>query len=583
MAEIDGGEMLIRVLQGAGIQLAFTLHGGHLDSIFQAALDRDFRLIDTRHEQAAGHAAEGYARTTGKIGVAMVTAGPGVTDVVSAVTNAYLDCIPTLFIGGAAPLRDAEALPLQGGIDQVALMAPITKWSTRVTHPHRIPDLVAQALRVATTGRPGPVFLEIPIDVLFRRTEEEQLTFAEQLRPEAAPSAPPQAVEQTLAWLAEAERPAILAGGGAHFSGAAGELVAFAECTGTPVFSNSKALGLVPADHPLCGRGFGTLSAAGAAAGPADLVLIFGARLGLNTGGRGAPLIPAGARIVQVDIAGEEIGRNREIHLGIAADCRETLRALNAAAAARPWPDRSSWQQAVHEAVGLPARRLEEALRSDKAPIHPFRLATEVVRAAGPEAILVADGGETSGWVASAAEVYAPGRYLSHGYLGCLGTGPGFAIAAKVAHPDRRVVCVTGDGSVGLNFAEFDTMTRHGLDIVTVISNDRIWGMSAHGQDILYGEGRRVAVELAPTRYERAAAGFGCHPEFVEKPDELAPALERAFSAGRPACVNVMIDPEVVSPGTQAMYGPPRESRPTGTSASPKRTAIPYYENLEES
>ncbi len=171
MAEIDGGEMLVRVLQGAGIQLAFTLHGGHLDSIYQAALDRDFRLIDTRHEQSAGHAADGYARTTGKIGVAMVTAGPGVTDVVSAVTNAYLDCVPTLFIGGAAPLRDAEALPLQGGIDQVALMAPITKWSTRVTHPYRIPDLVAQALRVATTGRPGPVFLEIPIDVLFRRTE----------------------------------------------------------------------------------------------------------------------------------------------------------------------------------------------------------------------------------------------------------------------------------------------------------------------------------------------------------------------------------------------------------------------------
>src|SRR5512139_1345109 len=177
MAKIDGGEMLVRVLEQEGVREVFTLHGGHLDAIFQAARSRRLRWIDTRHEQAAGHAADGWARTTGRVGVAVVTAGPGVTDVVTAVTNAYLDCIPTLFIGGAAPLRDAETMPLQGGFDQIELMRPITKWAHRITHTHRIPDIVAQALRTATTGRPGPVFLEIPIDVLFSKVEEEKTVF----------------------------------------------------------------------------------------------------------------------------------------------------------------------------------------------------------------------------------------------------------------------------------------------------------------------------------------------------------------------------------------------------------------------
>ncbi|NUQ55979.1 MAG: thiamine pyrophosphate-binding protein, partial [Dehalococcoidia bacterium] len=217
---IDGGELLVRVLKKHGIGTIFTLHGGHLDSIFQAALDHEIRLIDTRHEQAAGHAAEGWARTTGQPGVAIVTAGPGVTDVVTGAANAYLDCIPTLIIGGAAPLSDAEMLPLQGGLDQVDLMRPVTKWSHRVTHTQRIPDLVAQALRVATTGRPGPVFLEIPVDVLFRKVEEDSAALPERVRPEAAPSASPGAVAKAIEWLARAERPAILAGGGAWFAGA---------------------------------------------------------------------------------------------------------------------------------------------------------------------------------------------------------------------------------------------------------------------------------------------------------------------------------------------------------------------------
>jgi thiamine pyrophosphate-dependent acetolactate synthase large subunit-like protein len=580
MARIDGGEMLIRVLVSHGIREVFTLHGGHVDAIYQAALNHKVRLVDTRHEQAAGHAADGWARTTGRPGVAIVTAGPGVTDVVTGIANAYLDCIPTLFIGGAAPLADAETLPLQGGFDQIEMVRPITKWAFRITHTHRIADLVAQALRVATTGRPGPVFLEIPIDVLFASVEEERVLFPRQIRPETAPAPPREAVERAIEWLRGAERPAILAGGGAWFSGAGDLLVTFAERTGIPVFVNAKARGLIPDDHPLAGRGFGNLAVVALTGGGApDIVMLLGARLGLFTGGRSSPLIPDRARIIQVDIAGEEIGRNRDIDLGIVADVRETLRALDAAAHERTWPDRTAWRLAITQARDAHRLMFAEAVEKQTAPIHPYRLAHTIAASVEPDAILVADGGETASWLDMVAEVRGGGHWLSHGYLGCLGTGLPFAIAAKVAHPDRQVVCITGDGSVGLNFAEFDTMVRHRLPIVTVVNNDRQWGMSLHGQDLIYGKERRAVTELAATRYDLAAAGFGCHGEHVEDLRDLLPALQRALESGKPACVNVMTDPEVISPLTLAMYGAFKASSASaqGAARDTDKVVMPYY------
>lgn len=584
MARVDGGELLVRVLERAGIDTIFTLHGGHLDAIYQAARERKLRLVDTRHEQAAGHAADGWARTTGKPGVALVTAGPGFTDCVTAIANAYLDCIPTLFIAGASPLREAETLPLQGGIDQVAMVVPITKWAHRVTHTERIPDLASQALRIATTGRPGPVFLELPIDVLFARVDEERAPIPARIGSDGAPAPAPAVVERALDLLEAAERPAILAGGGAWFSGAGSALVAFAERIGAPVFSNGKAHGLVPADHPLCGRGFATLAvAARAGQGEADCVLVVGARLGLFTGGRGGRLIPPGAKVIQIDVAAEEIGRNRDVDLAIAADCRESLVALDAAASGRQFRDHRTWIEAVQKLRHAHRFAFTEALASEKAPIHPYRLASEIARMLPRDAIVVADGGETASWMDMVADVHSGGSWMSHGYLGCLGTGMPFAIAAKVAHPGRPVLCIVGDGSVGLNFAEFDTMVRHNLPIVVVVNNDQIWGMSAHGQDLIYGEGRRVVTELGPTRYDLAAAGFGCHAEHVVDPAEIRPALERAFASGRPACVNVMTDPSVISPVTVAMVGGARPQPASAPSADAKSTIqIPYYENLED-
>jgi acetolactate synthase-1/2/3 large subunit len=573
MAKIDGGEMLIRVLKQQGVREIFTLHGGHLDAIFQSALDHSIRLIDTRHEQAAGHAADGWARTTGRPGVAIVTAGPGVTDVVTAVTNAYLDCVPTLFIGGAAPLSDAEMLPLQGGFDQVAMMHPITKWAHRITHTHRIADIVAEALRIATTGRPGPVFLEIPADVLFKRVDESTVFFPQHIRPGAAPAPAPEAIDRAIELLRAATTPVILAGGGAWFAGAGSELVAFAERTGIPVFPNAKARGLVPDNHPLAGRSFTNLAALAQMSGLVpDVILLLGARLGLFTGGRSGMMIPNSAQVIQVDIEGQEIGRNRDIELGIVADCREALRALDAAAARQTWPDRSALQESVRQVRDLPAMMFADALTAQAAPIHPYRLAHAIATTVEPDAIIVADGGETASWMDMTASVRNGGHWLSHGYLGCLGVGMPFAVAAKAAHPDRQVVCIVGDGSVGLNFAEFDTMVRHGLNIVTVVNNDQQWGMSAHGQQLMYGKERQVVTGLAPTRYDLAAAGFGCHAEHVEQPGDLVPALQRALTCGKPACINVMTDPAVIAPVTQMLVA----------SSAPKpeeddKVRMPYY------
>jgi len=298
------------------------------------------------------------------------------------------------------------------------------------------------------------------------------------------------------------------------------------------------------------------------------------------TGGRRS-IIPPDAKVIQVDIEPEEIGRNRDIQLGIAGDCREVLRQMLAGAKSRPWSSRTAWLDALAAAKTGRARAFAHVLDSDATPIHPHRLGHDIAASLDEDAIVVADGGEAADWIGSALQQKHPGCFLSHGYLGCLGIGLPFGAAAKLAFPERQVLVVTGDGSVGLNFAEFDTMVRHNLPVVTVIFNDQAWGMSKHGQQIMF-QGRTVATELGLVRYEKAAEGFGCHAELVERPEEITPALERAFASGRPACLNVLIDGEPIAPVTLAMMGmaaaPPKA--PAQAPAEKKaqdETLLPYY------
>ncbi|UCH86294.1 MAG: thiamine pyrophosphate-binding protein [Dehalococcoidia bacterium] len=543
MATIDGGEMVARILEREGIREIFTLPGD-VDLILRAAESRGFRIIDTRHEQAAGHMADGWARVTGRPGVAAVTSGPGVTDVVTAVANAYADAIPMLVLAGRSAIVEDETVAQQS-LPQVEMMRPITKWAYTVPRPQRIAEFTAMALRQATTGRPGPVFLDIPDDVMKAQVEEERVFFPEEYRPKAPPAAQTEAIAKAMDALESAQRPVILAGGGVWFAQAADELREFAALTQIPVLANGKARGCVPEDTPL---GFGDFVPL--AAGQPDVVLVLGARLGLFTGGRYLSLIPASAKVIQVDIEGEEIGRNRDVQLGIVGDCREVLRQLLEGARQHPWPQRDAWLEVLGRTRQGRSQAFAAGLASSEPPIHPFRLATEVARFLPDDAIIAADGGEAWDWMNSAAVVKRPGHWLSHGYLGCLGVGLSFGMAAKLAHPNKPVLVTTGDGSIGLNFAEFHTAAKHNLPVVVVVFNDKAWGMCKHGQEMARGKGQTVATELGLVHYEKAAEGLGAYGELVEKPADIVPALKRAFKSGKPACLNVLIDPDAVSPAT---------------------------------
>ena len=569
---ISGGELVVRTLVQEGVDTVFVLHGGHLDAIFQACLDHRVRVLDTRHEVAAGHAADAYARSTGKIGVAMATAGPGFTNVLTAITQAYLDCSPVLFLAGAAPLRDAEKLPLQGGIDQVAMAKPVTKWAAQVTRTELIPHMVGQAIREATSGQPGPVMLELPIDVLFSQVPDGSVALPATITADTAPAPPSDVVDRALDLLQSAERPIMVAGGGALFSGCQQELIAFAEMTGIPVLTNNKARGVMPTDHPLSGHGVSNLAVARATGlGIPDVALFLGARFGLFTepGLFSPERVPDDStRIIQVDISGREIGRNRPVELPIVADVRETLAAFCAAGRARDWPDRGAWARGINQGASWHTMAFQEAIEATQG-LHPYEALTEVMDALDEDTIVCADGGEAAIWAEYVSRAKHPGQFMGHGYLGCLGIGLAFALGAQVAHPDRRVVCVTGDGAAGFNIQEFDTMVRHNLPIVTVVLNNRAWGMCVHGQESMYGGNRLVATELGESRYDKVAEGFGGHGELVESADGIGQALKRALDSGLPACVNIVTDLDART-SDQTEMTPDSEIE------------IPYYANLEK-
>ena len=570
--------MLVRGLEQEGVHEVFTLHGGHLDAIYAACDAHRLRVIDTRHEQAAAHMADGWARTTGRPGVAIVTAGPGVTDAVTGVANAFMDSIPMILIGGRSPLADDDKLPLQA-VDQMNILRPITKWARSVTHTHRIPEYVRAAFRHATSGRPGPVFLELPIDVLFARADEERIEFPKDYQPRGPAGPSKAALAQALTWLREAKRPAVLAGGGVWFAQAAAELTRFAELTNTPVMTNAKARGSIPEQHPLCFGGFGAIHPAThkKSGESADLVILLGTRIGLFTGGRNS-VIPGNARVVQVDIEPEEIGRNRNIELGIVSDCGEFLRQAIEAAKDEHFEGHEEWLERLGAVRNSTRHRFDEALKDRPGSIHPARMAHEIAKTLSPEAIVVADGGETAAWMSNAWTARHPGRFLTHGYLGCLGTGLPFALACKAAHPDEQVFCIVGDGSAGLNFSEFHTAVKNHLPVTVVINNDQQWGMSKHGQELMWGKGRHMATDLGMVHYERAAEGLGAQGELVERAEDIAPALSRALSSGRPTCINIVTDRDVIEPGTLAMYsaGLPRPSSEK-KAESGSETTLPYY------
>ncbi|HLZ22043.1 MAG TPA: acetolactate synthase [Ktedonobacterales bacterium] len=540
-----GGLLVAEMLQREGVETVFTLSGGHIAAIYDGCVRRGIRVVDTRHEQVAVHAAEGWAKVTGRPGVALLTAGPGVTDGITGIANAYLGGSPIVVFGGAAPVEHWDRGALQE-MPMVEMLRPITKWARTVVQTRRVADYTAMAFREATAGRPGPVFLECPMDVLnaIIPTADAILPGAG-YRVAAKPQGDPARIAEAVALLERAERPVIFAGTTVWWDTAAESLRTLAERQQAPVFLNGMGRGSLPPDHPL----FFSL-ARRAALGGADLILLVGTKLDFRLNYGQPPLIPAETKIVWIDTLAREIGVNRGAEVGIAGDVAAILTQLSNAL--RSAVNHDSWLATVRESEKT-ARDVEEALmRSDQTPIHPLRLCRELRDVLDRDAYVIGDGGDIVSYGARVLNAWEPGHWLDAGPMGTLGAGTGYAIATKLARPDKQVAVLFGDGAFGLNGMEFETMVRHNLPVVGVVGNDGQWAQIKHPQKAMLGHS--TAADLTSgIRYDRMVEALGGYGELVERPEDLRPALERAFASGRPACVNVLTDPTVVySRSTQA-------------------------------
>jgi len=502
-----------------------------------------------RHEQSAGHAADGWARVTGKPGVAIVTAGPGVTDVVTAVANAQRAQVPLVVIGG----QGARALSQFGGQDRgslqdmnhVELMRPICKWAVSVPETRRLADYVQSAFRVAASGVPGPVFLEMPLDVLFGGCDDADVVSYEGYRTEARPAGDPAQVRRAADLLAGASRPMLIVGSQWRWSTRRQGLDELLAAAPMPVFLNGMARGALRRGNALqfarCRKD---------ALGEADVVVIVGTPLDFRLGY--GESIPASAKLVQVDLDGAEIGRNRRVDVGVVGDGGLVLAQLAQELAGRA-PDTAAWVAQVREHERRRVAKTADEVASASDPINPLYLCSRLNRFVDSRTIVVGDGGD---FVASAAyvlEVDGLSSWMDPGPLGTLGVGPGFAMAAKLARPDHRVILVSGDGSFGLNGFEVEAMARQGIDVKVVIGNDGAWTQIRRGQLDMYGAERAVATSLSRARYDLVAQGLGAHGEHVTRAAEIDGALARAFAHPGPAVVNVEIGASEFRKGSLAV------------------------------
>ena len=533
MATITGSEVLAQALRSQGVDTLFYLMGGPMLETEAACIKLGIRAVDTRHEQAAALAAHAWTRVTRRPGVCMGCSGPGTTNLVTGVANAFTDCAPLVAIGGSSP-RVYLGMEAFQEIDQVAIMKPITKRAERIYDARRIPDVVATAFREATAGRPGPVYLDLPGDVLGEKIEEESVEYPAAWRPAPRSLGDPAAVREAIALLARAERPVILGGSGVWWSDGAAAFQAFVEATGIPFYTTPISRGLVPEDHALA-----FLNARSKAFTEADVVLAVGTRFNWVIQFGRPPRFAADMKVIHVDVNPAQLGHNRAVDVPIAGDARLVLDQLRAEAEGKLDPKRyAAWTGKLRTLDAEKSSEMDKAMSVDTAPIHPLRLCKEIRDFLRRDAILVVDGQEILNYGRQAIPTFVAGHRLNSGTLGTMGVGLPFGVGAKVAKPDTQVVVLHGDGSYGINAMEIDTAVRHKIPVVVVISNNGGWTANAPWTRPLPKPGRN----LGHTRYDKVAQELGAHGEFVEKPHEIRPALERAFASGKPAVVNVITD-----------------------------------------
>ncbi|HET7054153.1 MAG TPA: acetolactate synthase [Solirubrobacterales bacterium] len=527
-----GGRIVAKALKSRGVSHLFTLSGGHLFSIYDGCKAEGIEIVDVRHEQTAAFAAEGFAKATRCVGVAALTAGPGVTNGMSAIAGAQANCSPLCVLGGRAPELRWGSGSLQE-IDHLPSVAPLVKSAETVKEAGAIGSRTAAALDVALSAPFGPTFVDYPLDVVF---SEAEAGIPDPPQVERRPAA---GIEEAAALLDGAERPAVMAGSGLYWGHGEGELRALAEALGIPVFLNGLGRGCLAADHELAFS-----RARGAGLKGADVVLVIGVPIDFRLGFGGS--FGEEAKLIRVDAAPNALAANRVPDVDLVGDVAATIEALRGSVSAgRGRTD--AWLGQLRE-VEAEKRAAEQAeLNDGRSPLHPVRIYKELGEVLDRDAIVIGDGGDFVSYAGRFIETYEPGCWMDPGPFGCLGAGPGQALGAKLAHPERQVCLLLGDGAFGFAGMEFDTLARHGLPVVGVMGNNGIWALEHHPMKFLYGYS--VAAELRPeTRYEKAVEALGCDGVLVRNPTELRPALERAFESGRPTLVNVLTDPEVVYP-----------------------------------
>ena len=548
MAKVTGSHLISRALELEGVSNVFTLAGDHILPVLDVMADGDFRFIDTRHEQAAVHMAEAWARVTGQLGVCMYTT-PGFANAVPGLTNALHADAPVLSIAGCADLADLGRGAMQE-IDQVEMAAPVVKGSFMVHDARRIPDFIARAVRLAFSGRRGPVHLTIPIDVQDQVVEEDDVVFynPHEYRPAKGALAQPGLVRQVVELLRQAQRPLVIAGDGAGYAASGQVLQQFIETTRVPVVTEGQARGLVSDDHPQVFGFFERgLNRAASKLRDADLVVLLGRKQDYSIGYCRPPAVAADAKIVQIDPAAAEIGRNRGVAVGIAGDVTAVLEQITLEARQHSWPE-LPWLDDLRAARAAQAE-WAEALAATDTPMHAMYVHKTLEEALRPDDCLVFDGGDFCHFGRARLPARNKGRWSYVSTLGMLGSSLPTALATKLAFPESRVIVLSGDGAFGFNGMEFDTAVRHNLKVTCVLGNDSAWGIDRQIQLGLYG--RPVATDLLPTRYDTVVEGLGGYGELVETPEQLRPALERALASDRPALVNVSVQ-RAISPRAEA-------------------------------
>lgn len=536
MADITGSEILARSLKNEGTDILFFLMGGPMLLTESSCIKEGIRPLDVRHEQSAAFMGQAYSRLLQKPSVCMAASGPGVINLTTGIANALIDCCPVVAVGGSSPIGLAGRQVFQE-IDQLAIMKPCTKWADRIHNLKRIPEQVNVAFQKAMSGKPGPVYLDCPGDLLYSKIPEELVDWSLSGRPllNARPLGDPKRVDALIDAIAKARAPIILTGSGVIWSQAWPELQAFVEQTGIPFYTTPQGRGVLPDDHD-----YSYLTMRSSAFREADLIIVIGTRMNYIIGHAAPPRFNAAATIARIDIDADEIATApRRIDIGIVGDCKAVLRQLIDAGAGRIKTDHfAAWRKKLADGEAAKRQAPGANMPMDEVPIHPLRLCDEIKNFMQRDAILVVDGQEILNYGRQSMPTFAPGHRLNSGPFGTMGVGLPFGIGAKLAKPDKQVIVVHGDGSFGLNALELDTAVRHNVSLLVVVSLNGGWTADPQGD--------KPGRNLGYTRFDKMAEALGCYGEYVERPDEIRPALDRAqreVDRGTVALVNVKTDP----------------------------------------